>query len=37
MRQVHHPARHPRQAAARGGNSHGLSHGNQPSRFEKQT
>jgi hypothetical protein len=26
MRQVHHPARHPRQAAARGGNNHGFSH-----------
>jgi hypothetical protein len=26
MRQIHHPARHPRQAAARGGNSHGFSH-----------
>jgi hypothetical protein len=26
MREIHHPARHPRQAAARGGNSHGFSH-----------
>jgi hypothetical protein len=26
MREIHHPARHPRQAAARGGNSHDFSH-----------
>ena len=37
MRQVHHPARHPRQAAARGGNSHGFSHRESTIRFEKQT